>query len=193
MGSFRALPTSQESQLKRVSVRRAVRTFTPGRSHSGRSSRRAHALRMPLYGPRCLWAELLWHSCEVDGWACPNRGEHMSVRAMVIHPPAITKSVARTASPASPSASSLFYVPTRRSSSQSPSTAHAVFWANPRGNKQGTERPCGCHSFCACRRASRSSGDNPRECTAPKPNAGDPSTDAAEPPSSPRRSRNGAY
>ena len=26
-----------------------------------------------------LWAELLWHSFGVDGWACPNCGAHMSL------------------------------------------------------------------------------------------------------------------
>ena len=38
-----------------------------------------------------LWAELLWHSFGVDGWACPNCGAHMSLRAVVIHPPATTR------------------------------------------------------------------------------------------------------
>ena len=38
-----------------------------------------------------LWADLLWHSFGVDGWACPNCGEHMSLRAVVIHPPATTR------------------------------------------------------------------------------------------------------
>ena len=38
-----------------------------------------------------LWAELLWHSFGVDGWACPNCGAHKSLRAVVIHPPATTR------------------------------------------------------------------------------------------------------
>jgi hypothetical protein len=38
-----------------------------------------------------VWAELLWNSFGVDGWACFQCGEHMSLRAVVIHPPATTK------------------------------------------------------------------------------------------------------
>ena len=40
---------------------------------------------------RIRWAELLWRSFEVDGWQCPNCGETLELRAVVIHPPATTR------------------------------------------------------------------------------------------------------
>ena len=40
-----------------------------------------------------LWAELLWHSFGVDGWACPNCAAHISLRAVVIHPPGTTRAL----------------------------------------------------------------------------------------------------
>jgi len=55
--------------------------FKPLRKCANHSPRRRHA----------LWAELLWNSFGVDGWACFQWGEHMSLRAVVIHPPATTK------------------------------------------------------------------------------------------------------
>ena len=55
--------------------------FKPLRKCATHTPRRRHT----------LWAELLWHSFGVDGWACFQCGEHMSLRAVVIHPPATTK------------------------------------------------------------------------------------------------------
>ncbi len=40
---------------------------------------------------RIRWAELLWRTFEVDGWQCPNCGETLELRAVVIHPPATTR------------------------------------------------------------------------------------------------------
>jgi len=58
-----------------------LEAFKPLRKCATHTPRRRHT----------LWAELLWHSFGVDGWACFQCGEHMSLRAVVIHPPATTK------------------------------------------------------------------------------------------------------
>ncbi len=59
----------------------ALEAFKPLRKCATHSPLRRHT----------LWAELLWHSFGVDGWACFHCGEHMSLRAVVIHPPATTR------------------------------------------------------------------------------------------------------
>jgi len=58
-----------------------LEAFKPFRKCANHNPRRRHA----------LWAELLWNSFGVDGWARLQCGEHMSLRAVVIHPPATTR------------------------------------------------------------------------------------------------------